>query len=61
MYKVVDSSKMLSGFLVLREDEMAVFNDELNSEVLGVHVGHLALNRPVPHNSRRKDHCKVLG
>lgn len=49
------------GFLILREDDVAVFDNELNSEVLGVHVGHLAFYRPIPHNGGREDNCQVLG
>lgn len=47
--------------LVFREDDVTVFDNELNSEVLGVHVCHLTLNSSVPHDGRRENHSKVLG
>ena len=47
--------------LVFREDNVTVFDNELNSEVFGVHVCHLALDSSVSHDGRRKNHGKVLG
>lgn len=47
--------------LYIFKDGVAVLNDELDGNVLGVHVGHFALDAEVAHNGRRKDDGKVLG
>jgi len=39
---------------------VTVFNNELYSVVLGVHVGHFTFQTVVSHNSRREDDGQVL-
>ena len=41
----------------LGKDGAAVLEDELHSQVLGVHIGHFALNAPIKHDGRSKDDC----
>jgi len=43
------------------EDTVTVINDELDGDVLGVHVCHLALKARVTHDGWSKHDSQVLG
>jgi hypothetical protein len=47
-------------FLSAAEDFVAVFDDELDGIILGMHVGHFAFQACISHYSRCKDNSKVL-
>lgn len=46
---------------LLGENVGTVVDDELNCEILGVHIGHFPLDGGGPHDGRRKDDGQVLG
>lgn len=47
--------------LGILKDGVAVFNDELHCNVLGVHVGHFALDAFVSHDRGSEHDGQVLG
>lgn len=47
----------LEGLESLGEDGVAVLNDELDGQVLGVHVRHFTFDAAVKHDGRGKDDC----
>jgi hypothetical protein len=40
---------------------MGIFDDELNSVVFGMHVGHFAFEAVVSHDRWCKDYSEILG
>lgn len=55
-----DSSEIRGGDYDLVEDFVAVLDDELYNQILGMHVGHLPLDGQISHDSRCEDHSQVL-
>jgi hypothetical protein len=43
------------------EDEVAVLDDKLDSQILRVHVSHFPLDAEITHNGWRKNDGQVLG
>lgn len=43
----------------LREYVVTILNDELNGNVLGVHISHFSFNVRVSHNCGREDHGQI--
>lgn len=47
--------------LGLVKDSLAILNDELDGQVLGMHVRHFSLDAHISHDGRGEDNGEVLG